>query len=357
MGIIISSLFIITMENSYGATDDVLKKNKVVNTNLIKVSKVQEYKIVVTDRNGKKHDYKIKGVCYSRGDHGQEYYKYFKKDLIKLKALNATTVRTYRPLAAYYKNGNIDYKKTKIILDTFAKNGINVVVGFDSLRDIVGGNVNGKQIKGGVYKTYIKKFSNHPAILMWAFGNEYNYHYAEWFNGKRNWINILSKAASAAKKLSPNRIVATVHGEIPTSSEIKEYNRIKGLDLIMINVWRGSSFGNLFNDWKEKTNSLKKPIVISEFGRSSKNGKGKDTSKQQANIVKKLWEEIASNKKIAGGGFVFELNDEKWKGQRELSSMIGSEAHLGLFTDKYNNFKKDAKLVARTLSKLWKRSL
>jgi hypothetical protein len=328
-------------------------KTKNGDSKLIKSVRIQGYTIIVTDKNNKKHDFKIKGVCYSRGDHGQSYYEHYKKDLKKLKDMNANTVRTYRPLAAYDKSGNIDYKKTKEMLDAFAKEKIYVVVGFDSLRDITGGNVDGKQVKTGAYKTYIKKFSNHPGILMWGFGNEYNYHYDEWFNGKSNWMKILSKASSNAKKLSPTKLVTIVHGEAPTNTELKEYKKMK-IDLVMMNTFRGSSFGSLFNDWKVKTKNNKMPLVIAEFGRSSKSGNGKDTSLEQSNTIKKLWNEINPNiSTIGAGGFIFELIDESWKGHHEFSSIIGSEAYLGIFKDKYNNPKKDAKIAAKTIAKLW----
>ena len=126
------------------------------------------------------------------------------------------------------------------------------------------------------------------------------------------------------------------------------------IDLVMVNIYRGTSFKDLFNDWKKKTHLSKIPLVVAEFGRSSKSGTGKDTSFNQSNTIRKLWKEINSNKNTVGaGGFIFELNDEAWKGKQEYSSLIGSEANLGLFTVKYNTPKKDAKLAAKTVAKLW----
>ena len=60
---------------------------------------------------------------------------------------------------------------------------------------------------------------------MWAFRNEYNYHYNEWLIGKSNWMKILSTASSNAKKLSPSKLITTVHGESPTTTELEEYKR------------------------------------------------------------------------------------------------------------------------------------
>ncbi|MDR1721803.1 MAG: hypothetical protein LBR24_02000 [Methanobrevibacter sp.] len=344
----------VSIDDSYGKRVD--SKTKIASSKAIKSIKIKGNDIIVIYKNKKKQNFTIKGLCYSRGDHGQSYYKYYKYDIKKLKAINANTIRTYRPLAAYKKNGQIDYKKTKKMLDAFAKNGIYVVVGFDSVRDITGGYNDGQYFKAGVYKTYIKKFAKHPAILMWAFGNEYNYHYNEWFKNKAQWMKILSTAAKKAKKLSPTKLVATVHGEVPSSSELKEY-KTKKVDLVMVNIYRGASFGNLFTNWAEITAKSKMPLVISEFGRSSQSGSKKDTSLLQSNTLKSLWNEIIKNKNITAGGFIFELNDESWKGQKELSSIIGSEAHLGIFKSKTNNYKKDAKLAAKTISKLWKGKL
>ncbi|WP_409199912.1 glycoside hydrolase family 2 TIM barrel-domain containing protein [Methanobrevibacter sp. DSM 116169] len=312
-------------------------------SNKLVSSEIKDYKIIVTYDDGKEDFYEIRGVCYSREENGLQNYKdHYENDLIKLKAINANTVRTYRPLAVYESNGQINYEETKILLDRFAEEGITVVVGFDLNKDI----------RTGLYKEYITHFSNHPAILMWSFGNEYNYHYHEWIS-ESDWMDTLNEATSVAKQLSPNRITSVVHGEIPSDAQFAKYNNIKNLDLIMLNIYRGQSFGDLFTKWGSSTNDFKQPLIISEFGRSSQSQSGEDTSSLQSETLKSLWLEVKSNQDyVSAGGFIFELNDESWK-EESTNNQIGSEKHLGLFLDQFTNLKNDAKLAAKTISDLW----
>lgn len=321
------------------------------NISLVGFSEVDGYKIIVTDDDGAEIDYEIRGVCYSVDQYGLEFYENFEEDILLLKSLNANAIRTYRPLAAYKDNGEMDYEKTLYMLDRFAQEGITVTVGFDSRRDITGGydaEIN-KTYMRGFYKTYIEAFADHPAILMWVFGNEYNYHYDDWFGSKEKWLSILDEAATTAKQLSPERIVAVVHGEIPTRQDFEDYAKIQALDLIMLNIYRGPNFGTLFDEWAALTANSNQPIIISEFGRSSVGGKGRDTTLLQAKWAKSMWTDIdARNDSIGAGAFFFSLKDESWKTEHELSGTIGSEAHLGLFTEDG-----EAKEAAKILSEAW----
>ncbi|MDL2247064.1 hypothetical protein LJB96_05560 [Methanobrevibacter sp. OttesenSCG-928-K11] len=331
-------------DNDIVFIDDFDSKNSNnISKNIIS-SKIEGYDIIVSDEYGNVFKYEIKGVCYSRENPTmgiQDYEKHFEDDLKKLRALNANTVKTYRPLAAYSQNGEINYELTKYMLDRFAQEGISVAVGFDLNKDILTGS----------YKKYIESFSNHPAILMWVFGNEYNYHYGEWFS-EEFWLNELDKATKTSKELSPNRITAVVHGELPTSDEIKKYNGIINLDLIMLTVYRGPSFSNLFTSWENLDFTSTQPLVLSEFGRSSKSAVlEEDTSELQSNTLKSLWLEIDKNN-VSAGGFIFELNDESWKGDSNFET-VGSERHLGLFLDQFTICSADAKLAAKTIAELW----
>lgn len=318
---------------------------------LVGASEIDGYKIIVTDDEGNETDYKILGVCYSVDQYGLEFYDNFEEDLRLLKSLNANAIRTYRPLAAYNENNEMDYEKTLYMLNRFAEEGITVTIGFDSRRDITGGydsEINQTYMRG-FYKTYIEAFADHPAILMWVFGNEYNYHYEEWFGSREKWLGILDEAATTAKQLSPERIVAVVHGEIPTRQDFEDYGKIQALDLIMLNIYRGPDFGTLFEDWETLTANARQPIVISEFGRSSMGGKGRDTTLLQAKWTKSMWRDISQRSDTIGAGaFFFSLKDEAWKGDRELSGTIGAESRLGLFTAAG-----EPKEAAKIISEMW----
>src|SRR3989338_8463172 len=77
----------------------------------------------------------------------------------------------------------------------------------------------GPDILSGSYKDYIQTYKNHPAILMWEFGNEYNYvfrDHPEWIpGGVEGWYTVLEQAAEEIKKIDFNHPVSTAHGGLP----------------------------------------------------------------------------------------------------------------------------------------------
>ncbi|MDR3228483.1 MAG: hypothetical protein LBT53_03595 [Puniceicoccales bacterium] len=326
----------------------------------IRSVKVDGYKIIVTTSAGLKINYQIRGVCFSSDRDGLLFFENFDKDLELLKALHANSIRTFRPLAAYKKGTEkveLDYEKTKSMLDKLAAAGISATIGFDSARDIVGGNrddATNRVFGKALYKEYITAFAEHPAIFAWAFGNEYNYHYADWFGGKKEkWLAILADAAKNAKTLS-SRPVAVVHGELPSEKELLEYNKIKGLDFVMLNVYRGASFYGLYKDWETRTKKTKTkmPLILGEFGRSSKRARELDASALQREWIKKLWLEIESHfggSGVSAGGYLFSLKDEAWKGKSNSGPNIGIENSLGVFTED-----RQPKEAAKMLMQLWK---
>jgi hypothetical protein len=182
-------------------------------------------------------------------------------------------------------------------------------------------------------------------------GNEYNYHYIgseydwaeKWFT-KESWLKNLAGAITDIKQRC-NRFVGVVHGEMPTAEELSEYKAC-GADIVMLNIYRGNSFYNLFDQWKGLP-AGGMPLVVSEFGRSSAAAGGDDTSARQADWVTQLWGEINSRLcEGVAGGYVFELVDESWK--QGASELTGSEKHFGVFTEGGA-----PKAAANQLSQLW----
>jgi hypothetical protein len=308
---------------------------------LISKSEVKDNRIIVTTETGEKTDYKIYGFCYSVDQNGREFDAYFDNHLALLKSVHANSIRTYRPLAAYNGNGSINYEKTLRMFDRLAEAGMTISVGFDLNQDLL----------SGLYKTYLGELGDHPALLGVLLGNEYNYHYIgseydwadKWFT-KESWLRNLTEAITNIKQRC-NRFVGVVHGEIPTAQELSEYKTC-GADIVMLNIYRGNSFYDLFDQWKSlPANGM--PLVISEFGRSSVAANGNDASALQADWVKQLWNEIDSRLcQGVAGGYVFELVDESWK--QGANEQTGSEKHFGVFTEGGV-----PKAAADQLSQLW----
>lgn len=282
--------------------------------NYIAQARVEGGKIIVTDEKGRLIDYIIKGVCYSRDPNGTQYGDFYEKDLPLLKDLGINSIRTYRPFAVY-SDGAMDIAKTKEMLDAFMREGISITAGF-SYEDMA---------PGGLMEQYLREFGNHPAILTVALGNEYNYHYGEWFE-KQEWMTRLAEAAQTAKRLAPGKITAVVHGEIPSAQEVKEY-KDAGIDLVMVNLYRGATFTDAPLQWEKLDTDM--PFVAGEFGRSSKADDGTDTSGMQSEFLTSQIRHLG-----AGGGFIFSAFDEPAKGDRAVNETIGSESSLGVYTEK-----------------------
>jgi exo-beta-1,3-glucanase (GH17 family) len=306
----------------------------------IRKSEVKDNRIIVTTETGERIYYNIYGFCYSTDQDGEQFEAYFDRHLELLKSVHANSIRTYRPLVAY-TDRSIDYGKTRRMFDRLAEAGISIAVGFDLNRDLL----------SGLYRTYLDELGDHPALLGVLLGNEYNYHYIgsgygwadKWFT-KELWLSNLTEAITNIRQRC-NRIVGVVHGEIPDAPELDEYKAC-GADIVMLNIYRGNSFYNLFDQWKSlPVNGM--PVVVSEFGRSSVAANGSDVSALQADWLGRLWNEIDSHlRESAAGGYVFELVDESWK--QGASELTGSEQHFGVFTEEGV-----PKAAANELMRLW----
>jgi hypothetical protein len=227
--------------------------------------------------------YQIKGVCYSPHAIGSpEWTPDFSKvsqDIQLMKAACVNTIRTYRPIT------------DKTVLDAFANAGIKIITGF-TLDDT----------KNGAYSTYINTYKTHPAILMWVFGNEFNYH-PDWFNNNlANWYSILNSAAGNARSLDPSHPVATVHGELPDATAI---NSCPNVQVWGMNIYRVDNPGSLYSDWAARSG---KPMFIAESG-----GDAYPDPNAPATALPKIYNTVKSNTSICSGICFFEWVDEWWK--------------------------------------------
>ena len=293
-------------------------------------SYIQDRKIIITCGEGKNYDYTIKGICYGPDIKGETFYENYKRDIVLVKQSGASSVRTYRPLAAYNADGSLDKEKTKEMLDAFFNEKITISAGF-SYEDMA---------EGGLLEEYLTAFGGHPALLMIVLGNEYNYHYGQWFT-KEEWFLRLWQAVKTAKILMPDRIIATVHGEVPSKEEYEEY-AAAGLELVMMNIYRGANFGFARQDWYDISDNM--PWVVSEFGKGSKDARGNDVSKLQASSLQTLIRSMEQ-------GYLFMLTDDLQKGEDEITQGAGREDSFGIF-DKDGNPKPAAKIVAEEYSKI-----
>jgi hypothetical protein len=204
--------------------------------------------------------------------------------------------------------------------------GINVVRTYEPLTDTV---VLDKLWSHGIYvistvypfggsdastaQNYVNAVKSHPAILMWAVVNEWNY------NGL--YVGMSFTAARARilevvqviKQHDTSHPVTTIFGELPDASTL---SYLDAVDVWGINVYRDIGFGNLFQDWAARS---PKPMYLGEYGADAydarSNGENQDA---QAAATTALTELIVAQSSvnaggICSGGIIFEFNDEWWK--------------------------------------------
>ncbi|GAG69552.1 unnamed protein product, partial [marine sediment metagenome] len=227
--------------------------------------KIEGFQLLVPDRDGKLAPCQIRGVTVDENFTAQ--------DISLLNQLGANTIRTYRPI------------EDKVLLDKLAEAGIRLIIGipYDS------GSGSSINIKDGNYIDYIEKYKDHAAILIWEFGNEYNYH-PEWFGGNINvWYNALEQAAQKVHDIDSNHPVSTAHGELP-SLEVLE--KCPSVDIWGLNVYRWDSPAGVFTEWQELCEQLGRqiPVYLSESGADSYDSKADiENQEAQAQANLRIW--------------------------------------------------------------------
>ena len=216
-------------------------------------------------------------------------------DIALMNEAGINTIRVYEPIL------------DKNVLDILASNNIKVIVS-------LGFNQSGLyDINSGTYEVYINEFKDHPAILMWELGNEYNYH-PEWFGGKiSNWYKAANKAAKRIKEIDPNHPVSTAHGDLPD----KQARRLlDSIDAWGFNVYRWDKPMSIAEEWAQVSD---KPFYFSEAGADSfmtqefEDLKAGPNQEAQARANAIIIDEIFSDSNNNLGILLFSMVDGLWK--------------------------------------------
>jgi hypothetical protein len=199
-------------------------------------------------------------------------------------------------------------------------------------------------------------FKNHPAILMWSLGSEWNINrYFGVASSVANAAQRTQTAAALVKSLDPNHPVATSYGDIDINAtgmrlaDTAHYvnDVCTDVDVWGLNIYRGNSMGALYTQWAGIT---AKPMFLGEFGTDAFRSVTGSTSAGSVDGVMQsdwnlaLWDELFGHlsanvpEAVALGGFVFEFNDEWWKVAPPASQQTGGFGGAqpdGFFNEEY----------------------
>lgn len=314
---------------------------------------------------GPPYHYAIRGVAWSPASIGtyndgvvrrEAFQTWYVADTQLLRAMNANTVYTFMDFGTDAAGLNV--------LDYLYRNGLKAIVTVDN-----NGTADTNKIK-----SVIPAYRDHPAVLAWAIGNEWNinlYHRVE--PGTeipdaqlQQFAEFTDQLAQLVKSLDTNHPVVSIFGDIdPGDGPVAMTNIINQfaptVDIWGLNAYRGPSFevsalGNLFEDWSRITSEVPKPFFLSEFGTdvfATRNtviqitgpdqvdvvsADGSIDERLQANWVRGLWREIANHLSAQAiddpcvGGCIFEWNDEWWKARARAGAVPGRQETLGFWT-------------------------
>ena len=282
--------------------------------------------------------YTIKGVNWapaSRGsgvdDRQAQYAPWFSVDLPLMSEMNTNTIRVFLDFGVGQTACDV--------LDELHRRKIMAIVTVDKM---INDTANITSI--------VTAYKNHPAILMWSLGNEWNVNHPSPYFGAFADIQSAAEATELAarqiKALDTNHPVASSFGDIhipgltpllPTPGAVSTQQIVNAIapsvDVWGVNIFRGATFGSLFAEWASVST---KPMFIGEFGTDAFNQMtGNVDQAQQAAFTAGLWDEIAGNLAshsppgASSGGLIFEWNDEWWKAGNPSSQDLGGFASGG----------------------------
>ncbi len=272
-----------------------------------------------------------------------EYSKWYGHDIRLMAQMGVNVIRVYHDF------GTI--AQAKPILDKCYEHGIKVIMTVDSPRH---GVVNDQANIVAVVNAY----KNHPAILMWAVGNEWDNPVNTTFYGSyptlysaASAINAnagLIKGDATHPVLDGNHLVTTFCRDphIPNDSSPAGVHYLDvdtapwaapdgpffsevvntyatAVDVWGLNIYRGASFQDVFAQWNRITAASYKPMFIGEFGADAYNhgkpgGAGVDEAMQKnfdLGLLDETQPDFATDSanRISSGVLLFEWNDEWWK--------------------------------------------
>ena len=282
----------------------------------------------------------VKGVAYGPTPIGYSYaYNFiadsgiYNRDFPLLRAMHCNVIRTWTKITS---TG---------FLDAAYNNGVDpiyVIMGFY----IEPYNVSNPTYRVAIvneFREYVRTYKDHPAVLMWAPGNEIDYEINKIWpdneNRIKDWYTLLNELAKTAYEVEGNAYhpVITSNWEIIFIGEPSvgsDDNSMSFLDAWGATSFRGRSFEGLFHYYSGKSS---KPLLITEFGIDAWDTVNQaEDEATQADYAAALWDEIVEASDVALGGCVMGYSDVWWMAGDASSHDYGGD-EMPSFPDGYNN--------------------
>jgi len=269
--------------------------------------------------------------CQNGGDWWTDRPAYI-ADFPLIRQMGANTIRTY---AALNDTSPANVAQVRAMLDKAHENGLYVIMGYYPSHFGAVDATFQSTVQAG-FLAGVNAYKDHPAVLMWALGNEQNID-----NGQDpNWYPFVNTVAGLAKTADPDHPVMTVEGECPQCGTPIDWNvgsvprgaddaSMPNLDIWGFTAYRGKSFGSAFSTLSAATS---KPLLLAEFGKDAfKDSTQSEDAEMQNRYLTAQWSEIRqslssddASRPLIGAAW-FEWSDEWWKADHAGPSYICSQ--------------------------------
>jgi hypothetical protein len=275
---------------------------------------------------GPAEPFDVRGISWSPAERGagrpdsDSYLRAADRDLPMMRAANINVVKTYLPVR-------------RAVLDRLQAHGLAAIVTV-------------LNVSGEIFEATVAELKDHPALLMWLLGNEWNLNRLYGSCELSACFDRVNEVARRIKALDPKHPVATSFapsGELPTDAEVA---RLEAVEVWGLNVYSQPGFFNRFADWRlqAQRTGIRKPLLLTEYGADAfDNRTGRTDEASQAAALRRQTTELRGQLSARNpafpvlGGTPFEWNDEWWKRGNPAAQDPGGFAHDGVAADRFAN--------------------
>jgi hypothetical protein len=292
---------------------------------------VSGYQLLVRRRRadgsaGPPQPFDIRGVSWSPAERADTfpssgaYLRAADRDLPLMRAAHINTVKTYLAV-------------DRAVLDKLLAQGMVAIVTVLARAD-------------DDFASAVEGLRDHPAVLMWLVGNEWNYNRLYGTCALEACYARVDEVVRKIKQLDPRHPVATSFSptaELPAAADLK---RLEAVDVWGLNIYSQPGFFNRFVNWRllAQQAGLQRPFFLSEYGTDAyDNRAGRPDEANQAAALRRQTQEVRAQSSARNpalpclGGTPFEWNDEWWKRGNPDSHDTGGFANPGVAGDQFAN--------------------